>query len=79
MAQASTSRPRREHGPIANRRFPAACFIRDADEMDHTEAPDVLHGDFGHAPLLTGPAHAVLRRAYGRGDLRALSLRRISI
>ncbi|MEX2520990.1 MAG: phenylalanine 4-monooxygenase [Paracoccaceae bacterium] len=62
---------------LANRRFPAGCFIRDADEMDYIEEPDVFHDVFGHVPLLADPAYADFMAAYGRGGLRALSLGRL--
>ncbi|MFV0475880.1 MAG: phenylalanine 4-monooxygenase [Pikeienuella sp.] len=62
---------------LANRRFPAGCFIRDADEMDYIEEPDVFHDVFGHVPLLADPAYADFMEAYGRGGLRAKSLGRL--
>ena len=62
---------------LANRRFPAGCFIRDADEMDYIEEPDVFHDVFGHVPLLANPAYADFMAAYGRGGLRAMSLGRL--
>ncbi|MEM7547725.1 MAG: phenylalanine 4-monooxygenase [Pseudomonadota bacterium] len=58
---------------LANRRFPAGCFIRDADEMDYIEEPDVFHDVFGHVPLLADPVYADFMEAYGKGGLRALS------
>ena len=62
---------------LANRRFPAGCFIRDADEMDYIEEPDVFHDVFGHVPLLANPAYADFMAAYGRGGQRAMSLGRL--
>lgn len=62
---------------LANRRFPAGCFIRDADEMDYIEEPDVFHDVFGHVPLLADPVYADFMAAYGRGGLRAKSLGRL--
>ncbi|QIE57067.1 phenylalanine 4-monooxygenase [Pikeienuella piscinae] len=63
---------------LANRRFPAGCFIRDADEMDYIEEPDVFHDVFGHVPLLADPAYADFMEAYGKGGLRALNLGRLA-
>lgn len=57
---------------LANRRFPAGCFIRDADEMDYIEEPDVFHDVFGHVPLLADPVYADFMQAYGEGGKRAL-------
>ena len=62
---------------LANRRFPAGCFIRDADEMDYIEEPDVFHDVFGHVPLLANPIYADFMEAYGKGGLRALKLGRL--
>ena len=62
---------------LANRRFPAGCFIRDADEMDYIEEPDVFHDVFGHVPLLANPVYADFMQAYGVGGARALKLGRL--
>lgn len=62
---------------LANRRFPAGCFIRDADEMDYIEEPDVFHDVFGHVPLLADPVYADFMQAYGEGGLRAIKLGRL--
>ncbi|MEL7465567.1 MAG: phenylalanine 4-monooxygenase [Pseudomonadota bacterium] len=62
---------------LANRRFPAGCFIRDADEMDYIEEPDVFHDVFGHVPLLANPAYADFMEAYGEGGLRAMERGRL--
>ena len=62
---------------LANRRFPAGCFIRDADEMDYIEEPDVFHDVFGHVPLLANPVYADFMQAYGEGGVRAMKLGRL--
>lgn len=59
---------------LANRRFPAARFIRRPDQMDYLEEPDVFHDVFGHAPMLMLPAFADYMQAYGKGGLKALRL-----
>lgn len=59
---------------LANRRFPAARFIRGPDQMDYLEQPDVFHDVFGHAPMLMLPAFADYMQAYGKGGLKALRL-----
>ena len=63
---------------LANRRFPAGCFIRDEDEMDYIEEPDIFHDVFGHVPLLADPAYAAFIQAYGEGGLRALKRGRLT-
>ena len=38
---------------LANRRFPAANFIRRANELDYSQKPDIFHDVFGHVPILS--------------------------
>ncbi|PZQ00566.1 MAG: phenylalanine 4-monooxygenase [Variovorax paradoxus] len=59
---------------LANRRFPAGHFIRQAHELDYLEEPDVFHDVFGHVPMLMNPAIADYIQAYGVGGLRAQQL-----
>lgn len=59
---------------LANRRFPATCFIRRPDQLDYIEEPDVFHDIFGHVPLLVNPIFADYMQAYGQGGLKALQL-----
>jgi phenylalanine-4-hydroxylase len=63
---------------LANRRFPAANFIRGADELDYLQEPDIFHDVFGHVPMLTDPIFADYMQAYGKGGLRALALGRLA-
>lgn len=56
---------------LAARRFPAARFIRRADQLDYIEEPDVFHDVFGHVPLLFNPVFANFMEAYGRAGLAA--------
>jgi phenylalanine-4-hydroxylase len=62
---------------LAHRRFPAANFIRRADQLDYLQEPDVFHDVFGHVPLLTDPIFADYMQAYGEGGLRALGVGRL--
>lgn len=57
---------------LANRRFPAGNFIRNADQLDYIQEPDVFHDVFGHVPMLTNPVFADYMEAYGKGGLRSL-------
>jgi len=59
---------------LANRRFPATCFIRRRDQLDYLEEPDVFHDVFGHVPMLMNPVFADYMQAYGQGGLKALGL-----
>src|SRR5579872_1430375 len=56
---------------LANRRFPAATFIRTRDELDYLQEPDIFHEVFGHCPLLTNPAYAEFTHTYGKLGLTA--------
>jgi phenylalanine-4-hydroxylase len=59
---------------LANRRFPAGQFIRQPDQLDYLEEPDVFHDVFGHVPMLMNPVIADYIQAYGKGGLRAARL-----
>lgn len=51
---------------LANRKFPAATFIRTPEELDYVQEPDIFHEVFGHCPLLTEPLFAEYVEAYGK-------------
>ncbi len=55
---------------LANRQFPAACFIRIKEELDYLQEPDIFHEFFGHCPLLTNPAYANFVQWYGEKALK---------
>lgn len=57
---------------LANRRFVSGNFIRQADQLDYIEEPDVFHDVFGHVPMLADPVFADYMQAYGRGGLRSM-------
>nr|WP_217352625.1 phenylalanine 4-monooxygenase [Sphingomonas sp. ID1715] len=59
---------------LAERRFPAANFLRSADSLDYSEEPDLFHDLFGHLPMLTDPVFADFMMAYGKAGLRAQRL-----
>lgn len=56
---------------LANRKFPAATFIRTLDELDYLQEPDIFHEIFGHCPMLTNPAVADFTATYGKLALKA--------
>jgi phenylalanine-4-hydroxylase len=56
---------------LANRRFPAATFIRRREDMDYLQEPDIFHEIFGHTPLLTDYRFAAFTEAYGKAGLAA--------
>lgn len=59
------------YGMLAERRFPAASFIRKRRHFDYIEEPDIFHEIFGHAPLLTDPRFAAFGEAIGRAGASA--------
>lgn len=59
---------------LAERRFPAANFLRSAESLDYSEEPDMFHDLFGHLPMLTDPVFADFMVAYGKAGLRAEGL-----
>lgn len=56
---------------LANRKFPAATFIRRREELDYLQEPDIFHEVFGHCPMLTNQAVADFTHTYGKLGLSA--------
>jgi len=56
---------------LANRRFPAATFIRRREDLDYIKEPDIFHELFGHCPLLANQAYADFSQHYGMLGLQA--------
>jgi phenylalanine-4-hydroxylase len=56
---------------LANKRFPAATFIRTPEEMDYLQEPDIFHEVYGHTPLLTNQAYADFMEKFGNIALKA--------
>lgn len=59
---------------LANKRFPAANFLRPPEQIGYSEEPDMFHDIFGHVPMLANPAFAEFLVAYGQAGLRAEKL-----
>lgn len=57
---------------LTDRKFPSGYFIRDKNQLDYLEEPDIFHDLFGHIPLLTNPSYANYMHEYGKGGTRAL-------
>jgi phenylalanine-4-hydroxylase len=51
---------------LANRKFPAASFIRTPEELDYIEEPDIFHEFYGHVPLLTFKEYAGFMEEFGK-------------
>lgn len=59
---------------LANKRFPAANFVRPPEQVAYSEEPDMFHDIFGHIPMLTDPSFSDFLVAYGQAGLRAEKL-----
>ncbi|MCW8886043.1 MAG: phenylalanine 4-monooxygenase [Motiliproteus sp.] len=64
---------------LANKRFPAATFIRTEADLDYLQEPDIFHEIFGHCPLLTNPAYAAFSQRYGELGLAANKAARVML
>jgi phenylalanine-4-hydroxylase len=62
---------------LADRKFPAASFIRSREEMDYLQEPDIFHEIFGHTTMLTHQAFADFTETYGKAGVRATKAERI--
>lgn len=51
---------------LANKKFPAASFIRIPEELDYIQEPDIFHEFYGHVPLLTFPQYANFMEEFGK-------------
>lgn len=62
---------------LANKKFPAASFIRTREELDYLKEPDIFHEVFGHCPLLTNQVYADFIQKYGELGLKATQKERV--
>lgn len=62
---------------LANKRFPVATFIRNREDLDYLQEPDIFHEVFGHCPLLTNPSFAKFTETYGKLGLAASKEERV--
>lgn len=56
---------------LANKKFPAATFIRIPEHMDYLQEPDIFHEVYGHTPLLTNKAYGDFMEKFGKLALKA--------
>lgn len=64
---------------LANRKFPAATFIRKRKDFYYLQEPDIFHELFGHCPLLTNKHFADFTARYGQLGLKASHKERIKL
>ena len=63
-------------GMVSDRVFPSTDYVRGADELDYTPAPDCFHDMFGHMPMLTEPHFADFYQMFGKASLNATGTQR---
>ncbi len=51
---------------LSRREFPIGNFIRDAEDISYTPAPDIFHDLYGHLPFLANPDYADFSEKFGR-------------
>lgn len=51
---------------LANKKFPAASFIRTPEELDYIQEPDIFHEFYGHVPLLTFSEYGNFMEEFGK-------------
>jgi phenylalanine-4-hydroxylase len=51
---------------LANKKFPAASFIRVPEELDYIQEPDIFHEFYGHVPLLTFSDFSQFMQDFGK-------------
>lgn len=56
---------------LAQKRFPAASFIRTREDLDYLQEPDIFHEIFGHVTMLSHRAFADFTESYGKAGLAA--------
>ncbi len=56
---------------LADRKFPAATFMRRREHFYYLQEPDVFHEIYGHCPMLTLPLFADFLQKYGQMALVA--------
>ena len=59
---------------LSQRRFPVTWWLREPQQLDYLQEPDLFHDLFGHVPLLTNPVFADYLQAYGQGGIKAAHL-----
>lgn len=55
---------------LAQKKFPAATFIRVYEELDYVQEPDIFHELIGHCPMLTNQIYADFMHAYAQMVLK---------
>jgi len=59
---------------LAQKVFPATCWLRTLDELDYLEEPDMFHDVFGHVPLLMDHSFALFVEGFAKLVLKWLDV-----
>ncbi|MCU0341611.1 MAG: phenylalanine 4-monooxygenase [Spirosomaceae bacterium] len=59
---------------LAARKFPASTWLRQPDQLDYLEEPDMFHDTFGHIPLLTNQSFCDFVEELSRIALRFIEV-----
>ncbi|OOE44318.1 phenylalanine 4-monooxygenase [Salinivibrio kushneri] len=62
---------------LADKKFPAATFLRTKEDFDYLQEPDYFHEIFGHCAMLTHPAFAEFTHMYGQLGKKATPKERV--
>ncbi|HET8574226.1 MAG TPA: phenylalanine 4-monooxygenase [Edaphocola sp.] len=62
--------PEKFFGLLAQKIFPATCWLRTMEQLDYLEEPDMFHDVFGHVPLLGNKAYAAFMESFGKLALK---------
>ncbi len=57
---------------LAQRVFPCTDYVRRADELDYTPAPDCFHDIFGHTPMIVDPRFADFYQKIGQAAVACI-------
>jgi phenylalanine-4-hydroxylase len=50
---------------LANKKFCSSTWLRNMNQLDYLEEPDMFHDVFGHIPLLSNPVFSNFMQAFG--------------
>jgi len=62
---------------LAQKKFPVATFIRNRQDIDYLQEPDIFHEIFGHCAMLTNQHFATFTEHYGKLGLAATKQERV--
>lgn len=58
---------------LAAKQFPASTWLRNIEQLDYLEEPDMFHDTFGHVPLLTNQAFCDFLAEFSKISLKYIA------